>query len=242
VVALADALAAPVVHALRGKEHLEWDNPFDVGMTGLIGFSSGYHAMLSCETLLMLGTDFPYRNFYPVEARVAQVDIRGEVLGRRTNVELPLVGDINATIKALLPRLRGSKDRRFLEKAKSHYAAAREALDDLARPRAGDPRIHPQYLTRLVSELASDDAIFTADVGTPTVWAARYLEMNGRPAPSRLVQSRHYGKRYASSNGGPSCLPGSPSDLPFRRWRVHDADGRFHLAGPARASGQNRAL
>jgi pyruvate dehydrogenase (quinone) len=92
VVALADALAAPVVHALRGKEHLEWDNPFDVGMTGLIGFSSGYHAMLSCDTLLMLGTDFPYRNFYPTDARIAQVDIRGEVLGRRAAVDLPVIG------------------------------------------------------------------------------------------------------------------------------------------------------
>ena len=106
VVALADALASPIVHALRGKEHVEWDNPFDVGMTGLIGFSSGYHAMLNCDTLLMLGTDFPYRNFYPDKAKIIQVDIRPEVIGRRAPVDLAIIGDIGATIEALLPRLR----------------------------------------------------------------------------------------------------------------------------------------
>src|SRR5690349_7411065 len=108
VVALADRLGAPVVHALRGKEHVEWDNPFDVGMTGLIGFSSGYHAMLNCDTLLLLGTDFPYRGFYPVGAKVAQVDLRPEVFGRRTRLDLPVVGDVRATVPALLPRLAGT--------------------------------------------------------------------------------------------------------------------------------------
>jgi len=144
VVALADALAAPVVHALRRKEHLEWDNPFDVGMTGLIGCSSGYHAMLSCDTLVMLGTDFHYRHFYPARARAVQMDRRPEALGRRTRLDRALVGDVRSTIKALLPRLSGAKDRRFLDAAKRHYAAARAGLDDLAIPRPGDKRIHPQ--------------------------------------------------------------------------------------------------
>ncbi len=222
VVALADVLAAPVVHALRGKEHLEWENPFDVGMTGLIGFSSGYHAMLSCDTLLMLGTDFPYRNFYPSEARIAQVDIRGEVLGRRTRVELPLVGDVGATIKALLPRLRGGKDRRFLDRAKTHYASAREDLDDLAEPRPGDARIHPQHLTRLVSELASDDAVFTADVGTPTVWAARYLRMNGR---RRLLGSFNHG---TMANAMPQAM-GAQAAFPARQVISLSGDGGFTM-------------
>src|SRR5262249_38350416 len=153
----ADALQAPMVHAMRGKEHVEWDNPFDVGMTGLVGFSSGYHAMLSCDTLLMLGTDFPYRNFYPTGAKVAQVDLRPEALGRRTPLELAVVGDVRDTIKALLPRLTRGKDSRFLAAAKKHYEAARAGLDDLARPKPSDKRIHPQYLTRLVSELAAED-------------------------------------------------------------------------------------
>jgi pyruvate dehydrogenase (quinone) len=106
VVALAKKLNAPVVHALRGKEYVEWDNPFDVGMTGLLGFSSGYHAMLSCDTLLMLGTDFPYRQFYPQHARVAQIDIRGENLGKRCRLELGVIGDVRETLAQLLPQVR----------------------------------------------------------------------------------------------------------------------------------------
>jgi len=222
VVALADALAAPVVHALRGKEHVEWDNPFDVGMTGLIGFSSGYHAMMSCDTLLMLGTDFPYRNFYPAEAKIAQVDIRGEVLGRRAAVDLPVIGDVRSTVKALLPRLRGGRDRRFLDKAKAHYASAREGLDDLAQPRQDDRRVHPQHLTRLVSEFAADDAIFTADVGTPTVWAARYLRMNGR---RRLLGSFNHG---TMANALPQAM-GAQAAFPGRQVVSMSGDGGFTM-------------
>ena len=106
---LAQALKAPIVHALGGKEHVEHDNPYDVGMTGLIGFSSGYAAMLDCDALLMLGTDFPYRQFFPEEAKIAQVDIRPENLGRRTRIDLGLVGDVAATIEALLPKLTASR-------------------------------------------------------------------------------------------------------------------------------------
>lgn len=190
VVALAERLAAPVVHALRGKEHVEWDNPFDVGMTGLIGFSSGYQAMLNCDTLLMLGTDFPYRNFYPEKARIVQVDRDPAALGKRAHLSLGLVGDVSETIAAILPRIKTGRDTTFLDAAKAHYVKAREGLDDLAQPaKAGQP-IHPQYLARLVSELAADDAIFTADVGTPTVWAARYLKMNGK---RRLIGSFNHG-------------------------------------------------
>jgi thiamine pyrophosphate-dependent acetolactate synthase large subunit-like protein len=103
---LAGKLRAPIVHAMRGKEFIEYDNPFDVGMTGLLGFSSGYHAMMGCDFLLMLGTDFPYRNFYPEKAKIAQVDLRGEQLGRRARIDLGVVGDVKATIEALLPRIR----------------------------------------------------------------------------------------------------------------------------------------
>jgi pyruvate dehydrogenase (quinone) len=180
VVALADMLGAPVVHALRGKQFVEWDNPFDVGMTGLIGFSSGYHAMESCDTLLMLGTDFPYRPFYPTHAKVAQIDWKGSQLGHRAPLALGLVGTVKDTIHALLPRLQRKSDRQFLENARKHYVSARKGLDDLAV--ASDPGrpIHPQYLTKLVDQAADENAIFTADVGTPTLWAARYLTMNGK--------------------------------------------------------------
>ena len=112
LLALGKKLKAPMVHALRGKEHVEWDNPYDVGMTGLIGFSSGYYAMLECDVLLMLGTDFPYRQFYPNGrgARIVQVDIRPENIGRRTAVDLGVVADVRATLQALLPRIEQKRD------------------------------------------------------------------------------------------------------------------------------------
>lgn len=190
VVALAERLAAPVVHALRGKEHVEWDNPFDVGMTGLIGFSSGYHAMNNCDTLLMLGTDFPYRNFYPEKARIAQIDRDPAALGKRAHLALGVVGHVEDTIDALLPLIKSGRSTSFFDSAKADYVKARERLDDLAQPAKSGQPIHPQYLTHVVSELADDDAIFTADVGTPTVWAARYLKMNGK---RRLLGSFNHG-------------------------------------------------
>src|SRR5260221_9006191 len=122
LLALGAKLKSPMVHALRGKEHVEWNNPYDVGMTGLIGFSSGYYAMKDCDTLLMLGTDFPYRQFYPESGvRIAQIDIRPQNLGRRAPIELGLVGEVAATITALLPRLDQKTDTAHLDDARHHY-------------------------------------------------------------------------------------------------------------------------
>ncbi|MBN9488740.1 MAG: ubiquinone-dependent pyruvate dehydrogenase [Alphaproteobacteria bacterium] len=190
VVALAGKLKAPIVHAFRGKEHLEYDNPYDVGMTGLVGFASGYAAMKECDTLLMLGTDFPYRNFYPEGAGIAQVDVRPEALGNRCPLELGLLGDVGATLKALLPMIDEKTDTSYLDAALRHYKKTRQDLDALAESGPNIGIIHPQYVTRLVSELAADDAIFTCDVGTPVVWAARYLKMNGQ---RRLIGSFNHG-------------------------------------------------
>lgn len=177
VVALAEKLQAPIVHALRGKQSLAYDNPYDVGMTGLIGFSSGYHAMRQCDLLIMLGTNFPYRDFFPDHGNVVQIDIRGHHLGRRSSLAMGLVGDVGPTLQALLPRLEPREDSSFLERAQKNYEKAREGLDDLAVPREGDKPLHPQYLTDRVSALADDDAVFTADVGTPAVWSARHIRM-----------------------------------------------------------------
>jgi len=187
---LAEALKSPIVHALGGKEHVEYDNPYDVGMTGFIGFSSGYAAMHACDVLLMLGTDFPYKQFLPTGAKIAQVDIRPENLGRRCKLDLGLVGEVGATISALLPKLAAKTDGKHLGESLAHYKKARAGLDELARGTPGQKPIHPQYLARLLSEQASDDAVFTADVGTPTIWAGRYLAMNGR---RRLVGSWVHG-------------------------------------------------
>ena len=182
-------LNAPIVHAMRGKEVIEFDNPFDVGMTGLLGFSSGYHAMKNCDVLLMLGTDFPYQQFFPTDARIVQIDIRGEQLGRRTRIDQGLVGDIKTSLRALLPALQPREDDTHLKSALEHYRKARKGLDELAAGGSGQPS-HPQYVIRVVDELAAGDAIFSCDVGTPTVWAARYLTMNGK---RRLLGSFTHG-------------------------------------------------
>ena len=144
------ALQAPVVHALGGKEFIEYDNPYDVGMTGLIGFSSGYDAMMGCDTLLMLGTDFPYRQFYPEKAKVVQVDLRPESLGLRTAIDLGVVGDVGATIDHLLPLVTRNRDDAFLKESRANYAEARKSLDDLATGTPGSGVIHPQHVARLV--------------------------------------------------------------------------------------------
>lgn len=190
LVTLADHLGAPVVHAMRGKEHVEWENPFDVGMTGLLGFASGYAAIESCDALLMLGTDFPYPDFIPQDATKIQVDVRGEQLGRRTPLDLGLVGTVRDTAAALLPLLERKEQRKHLDGALKHYAKTREKLDDLAGPVKRKRAQHPQFVARTVDRLADDDAVFLPDVGSPVMWAARYLRMNGR---RRLVGSFTHG-------------------------------------------------
>ena len=171
LLALGKKLKAPMVHALRGKEYVEWDNPYDVGMTGLIGFASGYYAMLDCDVLLMLGTDFPYRQFYPKEAgvRIAQVDLRAEQIGRRAAVDLGVVGDVKMTIAALLPLLKEKRDDSHLAQAREHYTKTRKSLDDLALGKPSKRLLHPQQVAKAISDQAATDAVFTCDVGLPTV-------------------------------------------------------------------------
>src|SRR5436309_3846401 len=154
LLAVAGKLNAPIVHALRGKEFIEYDNPFDVGMTGLLGFSSGYFAMMACDTLLMIGTDFPYQEFFPKHATVIQIDIRGEQLGRRTKLDLGLVGDTKATLQALLPKLKQNADDKHLKVSLEHYRKARKTLDELATEGTQRRGSHPQLVAREINELA----------------------------------------------------------------------------------------
>lgn len=199
VVELAATLKAPIVHALRGKEHIEYDNPYDVGMTGLIGFSSGFHAMMNADTLVLLGTQFPYRAFYPEKAKIIQLDINPGSLGAHCHVDQAYIGDVKTTLQTILPQLMDKTDRQHLDSALKHYVEARKDLDDLAN--ANDKQaIHPQYLAQQISHYANDDAIFTCDVGTPTVWAARYLKMNGK---RRLLGSFNHG---SMANAMPQAL------------------------------------
>jgi len=190
LIALAAKRRAPIVHAMRGKEFIEYDNPYDVGMTGLLGFSSGYHAMMNCDLLLMIGTDFPYQQFYPKDATIVQIDLRGEQIGRRTKVDHAYVGDAKSTISALLPKLEENLFDEHLKGSLEHYRKARKGLDELATGDSNKKPIHPQYVARVLDELAAKDAIFSCDVGTPTIWTARYLTMNGS---RRILGSFNHG-------------------------------------------------
>jgi len=218
LISLAGALQAPVVHAFRGKDLIEHDNPYDVGMTGLIGFSSGYRAMEHCDALVMLGTDFPYRPFYPEGVPVIQVDVRGERIGRRVPVQVPLVGTVKDTVDALLPMITAKADSGHLDRMRAHYRRARARLDKLARDRQNHSPLHPQYVAAAIDKLAAADAVFTADVGTPCIWAARYLRMNGT---RRLIGSFNHG---SMANALPNAI-GAQAARPGRQVIALSGDG-----------------
>ncbi|MCJ1715867.1 ubiquinone-dependent pyruvate dehydrogenase [Curtobacterium sp. VKM Ac-2922] len=218
VVALAERLQAPIVHALRGKEHIEYDNPYDVGMTGLLGFASGYRAMEDADVVLMLGTDFPYQQFFPAKAKHVQVDVRGSQLGRRHPVDIGLVGTVKDTALALIPLLDGAKPAHHLQDARKHYTKTREKLDDLAVPAGKHKPLHPQYVTRVLDRLAADDAVFIPDVGSPVVWASRYLTLNGK---RRLIGSFVHG---TMANAVPQAI-GAQAAFPDRQVIAMAGDG-----------------
>ena len=222
LIELAGKLNAPIVHAMRGKEFIEYDNPFSVGMTGLLGFSSGYHAMMNCETLLMIGTDFPYQQFFPKNATIVQIDLRGEQLGRRTKVDFGFVGDTKTTLRGLLPKLEQNQDDHHLKESLEHYRKTRNGLDELATGDSGKKPIHPQYVARVLDQLAAEDAIFTCDVGTPTIWAARYLTMNGK---RRLLGSFTHG---SMANALPQAI-GAQASYPGRQVITMSGDGGFAM-------------
>jgi pyruvate dehydrogenase (quinone) len=223
LIQIAGILQAPIVHAMRGKEFIEYDNPYDVGMTGLLGFSSGYHAMMDSDLLLMLGTDFPYQQFYPPRAYIIQVDIRGEQIGRRTKVDLGLVGDVRETLVAVKSLLNKKRDRGgHLRTSLDHYRKSRKDLDSYAVGQPGRTPIHPQYVAKIINDVAARDAIFTCDVGTPTLWAARYLQMNGS---RRLLGSFSHG---SMANALPQAI-GAQEVFPERQVICLSGDGGFSM-------------
>jgi pyruvate dehydrogenase (quinone) len=222
VVELARKLKAPIVHTLRGKEYIEYDNPFDVGMTGLVGFASGYWAMKECDALLILGADFPYRQFFPENAVVAQIDIRAAALGNRCPLDQGVLGSVKDTLKALLPLVNEKTSSTHLDRVLRDYRKARADLDALTESGPNSTVIHPQYLTRVVSEHAADDAIFSCDVGTPIAWTARYLKMNGR---RRLVGSFNHG---SMANSMLHAI-GAQAAFPDRQVISMSGDGGFTM-------------
>jgi pyruvate dehydrogenase (quinone) len=177
---------------------------------------------MQADTLLMLGTDFPYTQFYPEEATIIQVDCRGENLGRRTRLDLGIIGDVKATLSALVPLLDEKKDDAHLKRFIRHYRDTRKELDELAVGHAGHKPMHPQYVAKIVDEIAAEDAIFSCDVGTPTVWAARYLTMNGK---RRLLGSFNHG---SMANALPQAI-GAQLAFPGRQVVTFSGDGGLSM-------------
>ena len=199
VVALADKLQAPVAHTSRAKDFIEPDNPYNMGMTGILGVESGFHAIDACDTLLLLGTDFAWSQFYPDEATLIQVDSDASHLGRRHPVDLGVAGDVKATIAALLPRLQPREDNAFLRNCRERREKTLQQLAAQEHP-GKDGLIHPQYLTHLIDVHAAEDAAFTADGGSPMVWLLRHVRSNGR---RRTLTSLVHG---TMANAMPSAL------------------------------------
>ncbi|HGM6772067.1 TPA: thiamine pyrophosphate-dependent enzyme [Stenotrophomonas maltophilia] len=176
---LARRLQAPIAHTSRAKDFVEPDNPYNMGMTGIFGIESGFHTLMECDTLLLLGADFAWGQFYPDKATIIQVDRDGSHLGRRHPVNLGVVGDIAPTLDALLPMLPPREDSTFLDECIERRDKALAKREQEEQPGEGE-LIHPQHLTALLSKYASDDALFTADGGSPMVWVLRHIRVNGR--------------------------------------------------------------
>jgi pyruvate dehydrogenase (quinone) len=222
VVALCGKIKAPAVYALRGKQYVEYDNPFHVGLTGLIGYHSGYIAMERSDLLLMLGTDFPYKDFYPKKATIVQLDVRAENLGKRAAIHTGLVGDVRETLNVLLPLVAEKTSGEHLQYCLHDYQHVRTHLDGKAAPDRGKDMVYPEYVAAELSRQAAADAIFTCDVGTPTVWAARYLEMKkGR----HLLGSFNHG----SMAGAMPQAIGAQFTYPGRQVISLSGDGGFSM-------------
>jgi pyruvate dehydrogenase (quinone) len=191
VMEFAERVKSPVGHALRGKEWIQYDNPYDVGMSGLLGYGAAYEATHECDLLILLGTDFPYNAFLPDDVQIAQVDVRPEHLGRRSKLDLAVWGDVRETLRCLTPRVRAKTDRGFLDKMlKKHADALEGVIKAYTRKVDKHVPIHPEYVASVLDELADEDAVFTVDTGMCNVWAARYLSPNGR---RRIIGSFTHG-------------------------------------------------
>jgi len=222
VLQLAKTLQAPIAYSFRGKEFLEYDNPYAVGMTGLLGTESGHYALEKADAVLLLGTDFPYTAWYPTDARIAQIDIRADHLGRRSKLDLGLVGDVKTTIEAVLPSLKPKKNDKHLKACIQKARDSEKSLNRYAESRKDGQPLPPEFVTAMLNEIASDDAIFTVDTGMTAVWAARYLKMT---AERRLIGSFNHG---SMANAMPQAI-GAQMEFPDRQVISMSGDGGFTM-------------
>jgi pyruvate dehydrogenase (quinone) len=207
VVATAARLKAPTAHTSRGKDFIEHDNPYNVGMTGMIGQPAGYNAVLDCDVLLLLGADFAWSQFYPDKAKIIQIDADPTHIGRRHPVAIGAVGDIKATLDALLPRLAQHEDGRFLAKYVDRHRKEREASDaeTLSGPNASIPG---SYLAKVINKHAAKDALFTVDDGTVLVWTLRHIDTGGTRRTFGSLLHGTMASGMPSAIGLQKCQPG----------------------------------
>ncbi|MGR4882578.1 pyruvate dehydrogenase [Streptomyces sp. LARHCF249] len=223
VMEFAGRVKAPIGHALRGKEWIQYENPYDVGMSGLLGYGAAYEATHECDLLILLGTDFPYNAFLPDDVKIVQVDIRPEHLGRRSQLDLAVWGDVRETLRALNTRVRAKTDRRFLDRMlKKHADALEGVVKAYTRKVEKHTPIHPEYVAAVLDELADDDAVFTVDTGMCNVWAARYLSPNGK---RRIIGSFSHG---SMANALPQAIGAQFTD-PGRQVVSMSGDGGFSM-------------
>jgi pyruvate dehydrogenase (quinone) len=223
VVALAEQIGAPVGHSLRGKEFIQYDNPYDVGMTGLLGYGAAHAGMHDADLLLMLGTDFPYSQFLPDDVTTAQVDIDASVIGRRTRVDVPVHGEVLATLQALAPLVRRKDDRRFVDRwLDKHDTMMHKTVGAYTRSAESLVPIHPEYAASILDEVADADAIFTTDTGMCNVWTARYINPTGQ---RRFIASMLHG---SMANALPHAI-GAQFSHPGRQVVSISGDGGFSM-------------
>ncbi|MCD8042089.1 MAG: thiamine pyrophosphate-dependent enzyme [Tannerellaceae bacterium] len=222
LVELSRLLNAPVVYTFKSKMEIQYDNPNEVGLTGLLGMPSGYQSIMDAEVLLMLGTDFPYENFLPDDTHVIQVDINAERLGRRVHVAQGVCGDVKCTLQELLPLIRQKNDTKFLDKHLKTYEKARKDLDEVMKIKGKEGKISPEYTMCTVNTLAADDAIFTVDTGMTCVWGARYLQATGK---RQMIGSFNHG---SMANAMPQAI-GAALAYPDRQVVALCGDGGLSM-------------
>lgn len=224
---LSEKLKASIIHSLKAADIVPADHPHSAGGLGLLGSRGGVEATEQCDLLLVAGSDFPYRDWYPEETDIIRIDHNGSIIGRRAPNDIGIVGDCKIILKKLLSMLETKSNTDHLEKVQK----ARDRWQELKAHHTSEDHnadvIHPQLAAQKIGELADDDAIFTCDTGAVTVWGVRYLQPPRQPAAYPVVQSCLYGLCHAGSVGEPAGLSRSASYFTIRRWRIQYADGRI---------------
>ena len=222
IIKLAGLLKAPIGYSFRGKMGMQYDNPFEVGMTGLLGVPSAFHAMHESDVVILLGTDFPYEHFMPVKNKIIQVDEKPERLGRRAKLEIGLAGKITDTVAALLPLIKEKEDDSFLKAQLEFYEKVKENLDIYVKETGTENHISPEYVATTINEMANNDTVFTVDTGMCCVWGARYIDGTGK---RKMLGSFNHG---SMANAMPMAI-GAQLAYPERQVVAFCGDGGLSM-------------